>query len=273
MIIHKTDQKTTILILDSGIGGLSVYKKIHQLLPNLNYIYAFDNAGFPYGDKPDSIVVQRIKSLIEKIIQQYSIDIVVIACNTASTICLPILREQFQFPIVGVVPAIKPAAEMSKNKHIGLLATKATVNRAYTLDLIKQFASDCHVELLGVSELAIMAENKLHGEPVNIPLLRQLMTPWLSLPTPLDTIVLGCTHYPFIKDELNLLFPDVNFVDSGNAVAKRVAFLLNNKLNNNSETSLNITHQLISTTLDNKAETIILSLFEHELFEYQTITL
>jgi glutamate racemase len=273
MTTHKMDQKTTILILDSGIGGLSVYKKIHQLLPNLNYIYAFDNAGFPYGDKPDSIVVQRIKDLIEKIAQQYPIDIAVIACNTASTICLPILREQFQFPIVGVVPAIKPAAEMSQNKRIGLLATKATVNRAYTLDLIKQFAPDCHVELLGISELAIMAENKLHGEPINISLLTELMAPWLALRDPLDTIVLGCTHYPFIKDELNSLFPDVNFVDSGDAVAKRVAFLLKNKLDTDIKTPLNITHQIISTTFDKKAETIILPLFEHNLFAYQTIKL
>ncbi|MCO6524390.1 MAG: glutamate racemase [Candidatus Schmidhempelia sp.] len=267
------DKKITILILDSGIGGLSIYKEIYQLLPNLHYIYAFDNAGFPYGDKPDNIVEQRVKGLIEKIAQQYPIDIVVIACNTASTICLPVLREYFQFPIVGVVPAIKPAVELSQNKHIGLLATKATINRSYTRDLIEQFASDCRVELLGISELAIMAENKLHGKPVDISRLTQLMAPWLtlSLSNSLDTIVLGCTHYPFIKNELKLLFPNVTFIDSGEAIAKRVAFLLEKNRDIRSEITSSATNQIISTSFDDNIETMIFSLFEQNLFNYQTI--
>lgn len=243
MNFNITEKTATILVFDSGIGGLSVYSEIKKLLPDLNYIYAMDNAGFPYGDKSDEIIISRVNKIIRQISQLYPIDIAIIACNTASTICLPILRKTFNIPIVGVVPAIKPAIAISKNKHIGLLATKATIRRDYTADLIKQFAEGCHIELLGLSELAIMAEDKLQKKAVDMKKLKQLLTPWRSLAITPDTIVLGCTHYPFIKPELATLFPAAIFIDSGHAIANRVTFLLNDiKLSRKK-----IDNQLIST--------------------------
>lgn len=216
----------TILVFDSGIGGLSVYAEIYKLFPQRHYLYAFDNAGFPYGDKADAVIVQRVVKMIEAVSENYPIDLAVIACNTASTISLPVLRAKFAFPIVGVVPAIKPATQITQNGHIGLLATKATTQRQYTQDLIAQFASHCQVSMLGLPELAVMAEAKLHGETVDMEQLRQLMQPWLKCAMPPDTIVLGCTHYPFLRPELQSIFPNANLIDSGEAVAKRVALLL-----------------------------------------------
>ncbi|KES14480.1 Glutamate racemase, partial [Gilliamella apicola SCGC AB-598-I20] len=139
----------TVLVFDSGIGGLSIYNEIHNKIPHLHYIYAFDNEMFPYGDKSSEFLIKRVSQIIDTIIKTYSIDLVVIACNTASTFCLPSLRSKFSFPIVGVVPAIKPASKVTKNKCIGLLATKATIQRAYTSNLIQEFAPDCDVKLLG----------------------------------------------------------------------------------------------------------------------------
>lgn len=218
----------TIAIFDSGIGGLSVYNDISALLPGLHYTYLFDNDCFPYGDKNEVFLINRVNQVISALVKQQKIDMLVVACNTASTICLPSLRASFSFPVVGVVPAIKPASQLTKNGYIGLLATKATINRSYTSSLIHDFASYCHVERLGLSELAMIAEQKLQGEAVDMVQLAQLMSPWLTLPTIPDVIVLGCTHYPFIKPELQQLFPDSFFIDSGLAIAKRVKSLLNN---------------------------------------------
>lgn len=230
---NNAGQDKTILIFDSGMGGLTVYQAIREQLPQSRYIYAFDNAGFPYGDKEDDVVIQRVNALIEKISQNETIDLVVIACNTASTIVLPRLRERFTIPIVGVVPAIKPAVQLTQNKIIGLLATKATLQRAYTQNLIQEYAPMCDVKLLGIPELAIIAEKKQQGDTVDLELLRELLKPWLVLSEVPDTIVLGCTHYPLIKEELKLLFPArTQFIDSGMAIANRVFYLLNKAQSN-----------------------------------------
>lgn len=264
----------TVLVFDSGVGGLSVYNEIRQLMPDLHFIYAFDNEGFPYGDKTDEVIIQRVSTFIDKINQQYPIDIAVIACNTASTICLPILREQFEFPIVGVVPAIKPATKETKNGHVGLLATKATVRRSYTAELIKQFASDCHIELLGLSELALMAEDKLHGQPVDIQKLTTLLEPWTTLPIIPDTIVLGCTHYPFLKPELQIVFPKAIFIDSGHAIACRVAFLLKEKLSNKGDKLFEKTDNIaINSSNDEKVTKLTAILEQYNLSKFQIVKL
>ncbi|MCX8642877.1 MULTISPECIES: glutamate racemase [unclassified Gilliamella] len=265
-------QSPTILIFDSGIGGLSVYNEIYKKMPNLHYIYAFDNEMFPYGDKSEQFLIDRVINVIDNISKLYTIDLAVIACNTASTICLPSLRAKFSFPIVGVVPAIKPASQMTKNKCIGLLATKATVQRAYTNNLIKQFAPDCKVELLGLSELAQIAENKLQGMAVNMPQLKQLLQPWLSLSVCPDTIVLGCTHYPFIKEELQVIFPHATFIDSGNAIAMRVYELLHEKGKLiDSNLSLNEENIIVSTALNQYVEKLTSKLAQYNLQRYQCI--
>lgn len=269
-IVKKTP---TVLVFDSGIGGLSIYNEIYNKIPYLRYIYAFDNEMFPYGDKSSEFLIKRVSHIIDTIIESYSIDLAVIACNTASTICLPSLRSKFSFPIVGVVPAIKPASIITKNKCIGLLATKATIQRAYTSNLIKEFAPDCNVKLLGLSELAYIAENKLQGIDVDMQQLEMLMQPWLNLPVIPDTIVLGCTHYPFIKDELKLLFPNTTFIDSGNAIASRVYSLLNERFDLKSVTAQSSTDNIVLSTLCNQqVEKLMEKLSKYNLDKYHRIS-
>ncbi|MDF7666572.1 glutamate racemase [Orbaceae bacterium ESL0727] len=268
------DQKTpSILIFDSGIGGLSVYNEIRKKYPALHYIYLFDNAMFPYGDKSNDFLVERVNRIIDAVIQSYPINLAVIACNTASTICLPSLRARFSFPIVGVVPAIKPASQLTKNGCIGLLATKATIKRAYTNNLIAQFAANCQVKLLGLSELALMAENKLQGIPVNMQELERLLQPWLTLDTIPDTIVLGCTHYPFIRDELQHVFPQSMFIDSGNAVAARVGSLLSKQYNLNQIDQLCESNIVASTLCNEHVTKIVEKLGKYNFNKYQVIKL
>jgi len=219
-----SNKQPSILIFDSGVGGLSVYKEIKLLLPALNYIYLFDNEAYPYGELPQMTLLTRVEKLIQHMLKLYTIDLVVIACNTASTIVLPSLRQKLSIPVVGVVPAIKPASVIA-NKAVGLIATPATIKREYTLNLIKEFAIDKPVELLGSTELVDMAENKLRGGKVNINRLEKVLSPLIGK---IDVAVLGCTHFPIIKEEISLVLGrEVILVDSGEAIAKRVSSLLN----------------------------------------------
>jgi glutamate racemase len=257
------EKKLNVLVFDSGVGGLSVYNEIRQLLPNLNYIYAFDNEGFPYGEKAESFIIERDVKIVEMIEQEHALDLVVVACNTASTVVLPALRKRFKFPIVGVVPAIKPAVAMTKNGVVGLLATKATVSRAYTHELIKQFAADCKVELLGSSRLVELAEDKLHGKPIDPEELVEIFLPWTQLKTMPDTIVLGCTHFPLILDELkSVLPPKTAFIDSGAAIARRVATLI---MNGNKSAATEGNNFAVCTRLDDSAKALLPTLKHYQL--------
>lgn len=218
--------KPTILFFDSGVGGLSVYRETRALLPDYHYLYCFDNAFFPYSERAEEDIVSRVLMICQQIHQRYPLDLIVIACNTASTVVLPALRQAFCCPIVGTVPAIKPAAIISKTKHIGLLATKGTINRAYVAELIWQYAKDCRVEKIGSTQLVQLAEQKLHGHSVDLIALRNELLTWLEQ-ADLDTVVLGCTHFPLLKEEIQICLPQVkHFVDSGQAIAKRIEFLL-----------------------------------------------
>ncbi len=215
-----------ILVFDSGVGGLSVLREIQQRVPGCDLFYACDNEAFPYGIKEESELVTRVDAVLKKLDQQLQPDIVVVACNTASTVALPRIRAHFQHPVVGVVPAIKPAAECSTRKVIGLLGTPGTVQRQYTQQLIDDFASDCEVIRIGSSDLVVMAEEKLRGADVDKTALKAILQPFFEHPR-LDTIVLACTHFPLLIDELQAIAPfPVNWVDSGEAIARRVAFLL-----------------------------------------------
>ncbi|MDU1951781.1 glutamate racemase [Atlantibacter hermannii] len=222
-----SEARPTVLVFDSGVGGLSVYDEIRQLLPDLHYIYAFDNVAFPYGEKTEEFIVERVVEIVTAVQQCYPLAIAIIACNTASTVSLPALREKFPFPVVGVVPAIKPAARLTANGIVGLLATRATVRRPYTHELIARFANECQIEMLGSAELVELAEAKLHGHPVSSDELRRILKPWLRMPEPPDTVVLGCTHFPLLQEELLSVLPDgTRLVDSGAAIARRTAWLL-----------------------------------------------
>ncbi|MDO6765668.1 glutamate racemase [Agarivorans sp. 1_MG-2023] len=215
-----------VLVFDSGVGGLSILEELQQLNPELQYSYLFDNLYFPYGELADNQLVERVLSLLKLAVHQLKPDIIVVACNSASTLSLPYLRETLTIPVVGVVPAIKSAAKLSQTKHFGLLATPGTVERSYTAQLINDFAADCQVELVGSTSLVQLAEQKLAGEQITLEAIKAVVEPWLSIKT-LDCVVLGCTHFPLLKEELQqVLGEKVKLVDSGPAIAKRVQSLL-----------------------------------------------
>jgi glutamate racemase len=219
--------RPTVLVFDSGVGGLSVYDEIRHLLPDLHYIYTFDNVAFPYGEKSEDFIVERVVEIVTAVQAQYPLALAIIACNTASTVSLPALREKFAFPVVGVVPAIKPAARLTVNGVVGLLATRATVKRPYTHELIARFANECKIEMLGSAEMVELAEAKLHGKPVPIDELKRILRPWLRMAEPPDTVVLGCTHFPLLQHELLQVLPEgTRLIDSGSAIARRTAWLL-----------------------------------------------
>lgn len=216
----------TILLYDSGMGGLTIYDAIRRSVPNARYLYCFDNAYFPYSEKSESTLIERAVAIVQKIAENYPLDLVVVACNTASTVVLPALRERFAFPIVGTVPAIKPAAQISQTKTIGLLATKGTVSRPYVDELIAKYAQDCVVEKLGTTDLVEIVEEKQKTGYVDMVRLHKIVELWVNKPT-LDTVILGCTHFPLVKEELQQLLPQVRFfVDPSNGIAQRVESLL-----------------------------------------------
>lgn len=222
-----SELRPTVLVFDSGVGGLSVYNEVRQLLPNLHYIYAFDNVAFPYGEKSEEFIVTRVVDIVDAVAKRYPLSMVIIACNTASTVSLPALRARFAFPVVGVVPAIKPAARLTRNGIVGLLATRATVRRPYTRDLVAQFASECKTEMLGSAELVELAEMKLHGQTIPLETVRRVLQPWLRMSEPPDTVVLGCTHFPLLAEELQAVLPEgTRLIDSGAAIARRTVWLL-----------------------------------------------
>lgn len=217
-----------ILIFDSGIGGLSILDEIRKVIPQQDCCYLFDNARLPYGELAESVLTHGCVALITEQVKRINASIVVVACNSASTLVLPILRQKLSIPVVGVVPAIKPAAALSKRRHIGLLATPGTIKRHYTKELIDNFAEDCQVELFGSSELVMLAESKLAGADVNMAMLENLLQPLKA--SRLDTLVLGCTHFPILAVEIqHILGTDIVLLDSGKAVAERVLSLLAEK--------------------------------------------
>ncbi|SDX23108.1 glutamate racemase [Marinobacter mobilis] len=214
-----------VLVFDSGVGGLSVARCIHHALPAVRLIYLADNACFPYGDQPESVVIERCCGLVEKALEAFSVDAVVVACNTASTVVLPRLRAMTDIPVVGVVPAVKPAAQLSRNRKIGLLATPATVRRPYLQGLVDEFAADCAVSRVGHPGLVRWIEDWVAGQALPMAELDAALEPFRA--DGVDTVVLGCTHYPLIVEALRAALPQVrHWVDSGDAIARRTAFLL-----------------------------------------------
>ncbi|WGE31500.1 glutamate racemase [Actinobacillus genomosp. 2] len=218
--------KPTILLYDSGMGGLTIYDAIRQTLPNAHYLYCFDNAYFPYSERSENVLIEQAVKIVQIIAEKYPLDMVVVACNTASTVVLPALRAKFTFPIVGTVPAIKPAAAVSETKTIGLLATKGTVERPYVAELIEKYAKDCIVEKIGSTTLVELVEEKIRTRNVDQKRLAEVIAEWQAHPT-LDTVILGCTHFPLVKQELQQLLPNIKyFIDPGNGIANRVSSLL-----------------------------------------------
>src|ERR1700726_4860447 len=220
--------RETILLFDSGLGGLTVYREVAAARPHVDFVYVADDAGFPYGDLPEPTLVSRVVALMGELIETHRPDLVVIACNTASTIVLPDLRKQFSLPFVGTVPAIKPACMASVTKRVSVLGTEATVAREYTRALIRDYAGDCQVTLVGSKHLAAHAEAELAGAPAEVAAVAAEIGPCFREDSArTDTVVLACTHYPLILERLRRLAPwPVDFIDPAPAIARRVVSLL-----------------------------------------------
>ncbi len=233
----------TILVFDTGLGGLTVLRETVRLRNDAHYVYVADDAFFPYGHRSEEEVVARMVPLVGELIAAHHPDLVVIACNTASTLVMPHLRDRFSVPFVGTVPAIKPACAASKTKRVSVLGTKGTVQREYTRTLIRDFAQGCEVTLVGSAELASLAEAALSGGVVSDEQISAELTPCFvgageDASRRTDTIVLACTHFPLLLDRLNRLAPwPVDWIDPAPAIARRVAHLLSAAVGETAETA------------------------------------
>jgi glutamate racemase len=222
----------TILVFDSGLGGLTVLREIVKARPDAHYVYVADDAFFPYGHHGEDVIIARVIPLIGELIAAHAPDLVVIACNTASTLVMSHLRERYPVPFVGTVPAIKPACAKSRTKRVSVLGTRGTVKREYTRTLIRDFAQGCDVTLVGSGELASLAEAALSGIEVGDSEIAAELAPCFvgDRENPLartDTVVLACTHFPLLMDRLVALAPwAVDWIDPAPAIARRVVDLL-----------------------------------------------
>jgi glutamate racemase len=217
-----------LLVFDSGVGGLSVLGAIRALIPAAPLVYAADSAGYPYGTKRSSEIEARVPALLGRLAERFDPELIVIACNTASTIALDAVRAALDLPVVGTVPAIKPAAELSKTRTIGVLGTEATVRQPYVDRLSAQFAADCTVLRHGSAELVDLAEAKLRGEAADPAVCRRALDGLFGQPggDRIDTIVLACTHFPLVEEELAAAAPrPVRFVDGKEGIARQTAWL------------------------------------------------
>lgn len=225
----KADLKP-VLMFDSGIGGLTVLREARVLMPERGFIYIADDAGFPYGGWEEEALKRRVISLFERLLADHDPEVCVIACNTAFTLVGADLRAAFpEMTFVGMVPAIKPAAERTRSGLVSVLATPGTVRRAYTRDLIQSFASQCHVRLVGSENLARMAEAYVRGEGVSDEAvaaeIAQCFVEKDGRKT--DIVVLACTHYPFMANVFRRLAPwPVDWIDPAEAIARRARSLV-----------------------------------------------
>lgn len=217
-----------ILIFDSGVGGLSVLDAVCALLPDAPLIYAADTAGLPYGSKSEAEIAARVAGLLGRMSERYRPRLACIACNTASTIALGMVRDVLHLPIVGTVPAIKPAAERTRTGVIGLIGTRATIRQAYVDNLEAEFAGGRTLLRLAAPDLVAAAEAKLRGEPVDMAAIHKAASDLRAMPggESIDTVVLACTHFPLLSDELGAAFgPGVALIDGAAGIARRIAQL------------------------------------------------
>lgn len=214
-----------ILVFDSGVGGLSVAREIMKALPGVGLDYLADSAVFPYGELSPDALIARVVKLMDVALGQSQPAALVIACNTASTLVLPPLRTRFTLPVVGTVPAIKPAAERSRSRLVSVLATPGTVKRDYTYDLIGKYGGDCEFTLVGSHRLAGLVERLLAGGEVSDGAFFAEIEPCFVKRDgrSTDSVVLACTHYPLVLDRLVRLAPwPVDWIDPAPAIARRV---------------------------------------------------
>ena len=225
--MRLVDPNAPLLFFDSGVGGLSVLGPTRELLPHAPIVYAADSAGYPYGTRSEAEIASRVPALLGRLVERFQPRLVVIACNTACTIALDHVRAALDVPVVGTVPAIKPAAEATKSGVIGVLGTEATIRQRYVDDLAERFASGCTVLRFGSPGLVALAEAKLAGDPVSVDDVRSAAQPLFDLDgaEAMDTVALACTHFPLLREELGEAFPAINWVDGGPGIARRIEYL------------------------------------------------
>ena len=228
----ETSADAPVLFFDSGVGGLSILEPARKLLPNMPVVYAADRAGFPYGTKTEAEIAARVPALLGRLVERYRPRIVVIACNTASTIALAEIRAALDLPVVGTVPAIKPAALSSKTRVIGVLGTDGTVRQPYVARLSAEHGADCTVLRQGSAALVAYVEARLRGAPADPEVPRTALLGLIEQPRgdEMDSVVLACTHFPLVQSELEAAAQELgarplNFLHGGDGIARRIAFL------------------------------------------------
>lgn len=225
---HEIDPAAPILLFDSGVGGLTVLAELRKLLPAAPVIYAADNAGLPYGSKTEAQIAARVAGLLGRMTERYRPRLACIACNTASTIALGMVRDVLAIPIVGTVPAIKPAAALTRSGTIGLLGTEATIRQGYVDRLEHEFAKGKRLLRHGAPELVGAAEARLRGEKIDPAVFRRAAEGLRCQPggDEIDTVVLACTHFPLVQTGLAAAFGDgVRFVHGAEGIARRITHL------------------------------------------------
>ena len=225
--MSEVEATAPILLFDSGVGGLTVLSELRKLLPGAPVIYAADTAGLPYGEKTEAEVAARVAGLLGRLSERYKPRLITIACNTASTIALGMVREVLHVPIVGTVPAIKPAAAVTRTGVIGLLGTAATIRQRYVDKLEAEFATNKRLLRFAAPELVAAAEAKLRGEVPDPKVFAAAAEGLRAQPggTQIDTVVLACTHFPLLEEELRGALGDVRFIDGAQGIARRIAYL------------------------------------------------
>jgi glutamate racemase len=224
--------RPTILVFDSGLGGLTVLREVVGARPDAHYVYVADDAFFPYGHHSEEEIIARVVPLAGELIEAHRPDLVVIACNTMSVSVMAPLRAAYRVPFVGTVPAIKPACAASITRRVSVLGTKGTVKREYTQALIREHGQGCEVTLVGSPDLASLAEAALSGTEVSDAAISAELMPCFvgrdeDASKQTDTVVLACTHFPLLLDRLVKLAPwPVNWIDPAPAIARRVQDLL-----------------------------------------------
>lgn len=224
----------TVLVFDSGIGGLTVMREARVLMPDHRFVYLADDAAFPYGDWEEQALIERMLNVFDEHVRQHNPVMIIVACNTASTIILPYLREKYDFPIVGTVPAIKPAAERTASNQVSVLATPGTVQRDYTRDLISEFAAQVNVRLVGAEKLADIAEQFMMSGTVDEDIVRaEIADCFVDVHgARTDIVVLACTHYPFLTNVFRRLAPwPVDWLNPAEAIARHAKSVLPRETN------------------------------------------
>lgn len=224
----QKDMAGPILFLDSGVGGLTILRAVRARLPQAPLVYCADSAGYPYGTKSEAEITTRVPALLGRLVERVRPAAIVIACNTASTIALAHVRAALDVPVIGTVPAIKPAAERSKTRVIGVLGTESTVRQPYVSDLSRRFAADCTVLRYGAPRLVAAAEATLRGTPPDPGTIRFALDGLRRQPGAerMDMVVLACTHFPLLLDELQREAPALRFIDGADGIARHTAHIL-----------------------------------------------